>query len=91
MTQPLVLAGPVHRITIVDLSRARGAPFADGESAYFLSISRNKESVTLHFKHVEGRRSLALDCDRDRLGEPRGIHRQVHPDLLEREGRLIRS
>ena len=29
-----------------------------GESAYFLSINRNKESVTLDFKHPEGREVL---------------------------------
>jgi crotonobetainyl-CoA:carnitine CoA-transferase CaiB-like acyl-CoA transferase len=33
-------------------------PAAQGESAYFLSINRNKESVTLDFKHAEGRAIL---------------------------------
>jgi glutaryl-CoA transferase len=32
-----------------------GDPAADGESAYFLSINRNKESVTIDFKKPEGR------------------------------------
>ena len=35
-----------------------GDPNAAGESAYFLSINRNKESVTLDFKHPEGREVL---------------------------------
>src|SRR5216684_6851932 len=35
-----------------------GGPDTDGESAYFLSINRNKESVTLDFKHPEGRAVL---------------------------------
>jgi crotonobetainyl-CoA:carnitine CoA-transferase CaiB-like acyl-CoA transferase len=34
------------------------APDVEGESAYFLSINRNKESVTLDFKHPEGRAVL---------------------------------
>jgi len=38
-------------------SRA-GGPDGEGESAYFLSINRNKESVTLDFKHPEGRSVL---------------------------------
>jgi len=41
-----------------DDTRAWGPPFVEGESAYFLSINRNKESVTLNFKHPEGRRLL---------------------------------
>jgi crotonobetainyl-CoA:carnitine CoA-transferase CaiB-like acyl-CoA transferase len=54
-----------------DDTRAWGPPFLypsaqrpraggpdGGESAYFLSINRNKESVTLDFKHPEGREVL---------------------------------
>jgi crotonobetainyl-CoA:carnitine CoA-transferase CaiB-like acyl-CoA transferase len=40
-------------------SRPRaGNPDVNGESAYFLSINRNKESVTLDFKHPDGRAVL---------------------------------
>src|SRR5262245_52672195 len=41
-----------------DDTRAWGPPFIEGESAYFLSINRNKESVTLDFKHPDGRAVL---------------------------------
>src|SRR3982074_2365110 len=41
-----------------DDTRAWGPPFLEGESAYFLSINRNKESVTLNFKRPEGRAIL---------------------------------
>jgi formyl-CoA transferase len=41
-----------------DETRAWGPPFLGGESSYFLSINRNKESVTLDFKKPEGRRLL---------------------------------
>ena len=41
-----------------DDTRAWGPPFTEGESAYFLSINRNKQSVTLDFKHPEGRELL---------------------------------
>jgi len=41
-----------------DDTRAWGPPFLEGESAYFLSINRNKESVTLDFKHPDGRAAL---------------------------------
>jgi crotonobetainyl-CoA:carnitine CoA-transferase CaiB-like acyl-CoA transferase len=41
-----------------DDTRGWGPPFLQGESAYFLSINRNKESVTLDFKHPEGRALL---------------------------------
>jgi formyl-CoA transferase/CoA:oxalate CoA-transferase len=49
-----------------DETRAWGPPFARGESAYFLGINRNKESVTLDFKRPEGRRivdRLLGTCD----------------------------
>jgi len=41
-----------------DDTRAWGPPFLEGESAYFLSVNRNKESVTLDFKQPEGRAVL---------------------------------
>jgi crotonobetainyl-CoA:carnitine CoA-transferase CaiB-like acyl-CoA transferase len=41
-----------------DDTRAWGPPFLGGESAYFLSINRNKESVTLDFKKPKGRAVL---------------------------------
>src|SRR3989442_9641458 len=41
-----------------DDTRAWGPPFQLGESAYFLSINRNKESVALDFKQPEGRAIL---------------------------------
>jgi crotonobetainyl-CoA:carnitine CoA-transferase CaiB-like acyl-CoA transferase len=41
-----------------DDTRGWGPPFLEGESAYFLSINRNKESVTLDFKKTEGRELL---------------------------------
>src|SRR6476659_4026952 len=41
-----------------DDTRAWGPPFQNGESAYFLSVNRNKESVALDFKTADGRRIL---------------------------------
>lgn len=41
-----------------DDTRAWGPPFQGKESAYFLSVNRNKESLTLDFKHPEGRMLL---------------------------------
>jgi formyl-CoA transferase/CoA:oxalate CoA-transferase len=38
-----------------DDTRAWGPPFVGGESTYFLSINRNKESVTLDFANPAGR------------------------------------
>lgn len=68
-----VLSGPYCTMILSDLgarvvkiehpvrgddTRHWGPPFVGGESAYFLSINRNKESLTLDFKHDEGRRVL---------------------------------
>jgi crotonobetainyl-CoA:carnitine CoA-transferase CaiB-like acyl-CoA transferase len=68
-----VLSGPYCTMLLADMgariikieqpgkgddTRGWGPPFVDGESAYFLSINRNKESVTLDFKKPSGRRVL---------------------------------
>jgi crotonobetainyl-CoA:carnitine CoA-transferase CaiB-like acyl-CoA transferase len=68
-----VLSGPYCTMLLADMgarvvkieqpgkgddTRAWGPPFLEGESAYFLSINRNKESVTLDFKHPDGRAIL---------------------------------
>jgi crotonobetainyl-CoA:carnitine CoA-transferase CaiB-like acyl-CoA transferase len=49
--------GPPFLHPIAQTPRDRD-PAYPGESAYFLSINRNKESVTLDFKHPEGRAIL---------------------------------
>jgi formyl-CoA transferase/CoA:oxalate CoA-transferase len=41
-----------------DDTRGWGPPFIEGESAYFLSVNRNKESITLDFKAPGGREVL---------------------------------
>ena len=41
-----------------DDTRAWGPPFLDGESAYYLSINRNKESVAIDFTTPDGRAIL---------------------------------
>lgn len=41
-----------------DDTRRWGPPFVNGESSYFMSVNRNKESVTLDFKRPEGRAIL---------------------------------
>jgi crotonobetainyl-CoA:carnitine CoA-transferase CaiB-like acyl-CoA transferase len=68
-----VLSGPYCTMLLADMgarvikveqpgkgddTRAWGPPFQEGESAYFLSINRNKESITLDFKTPEGRAIL---------------------------------
>src|SRR6516162_7740936 len=47
-----------------DDTRGWGPPFVNGESAYFMSVNRNKESVTLDFKEPRGRRLLDRLIDR---------------------------
>ncbi|VVE66781.1 Acetyl-CoA:oxalate CoA-transferase [Pandoraea anapnoica] len=41
-----------------DDSRAFGPPFVEGESAYFLSVNRNKRSCAIDLKHEAGRKLL---------------------------------
>jgi formyl-CoA transferase/CoA:oxalate CoA-transferase len=78
-----------------DDTRAWGPPFLEGESAYYLSINRNKESVALDYTTAEGRAILdALIARADVLVEnfrpgtldDRGLgYREVsakHPALI---------
>jgi crotonobetainyl-CoA:carnitine CoA-transferase CaiB-like acyl-CoA transferase len=68
-----VLSGPYCTMILADLgarvikvehpvrgddTRHWGPPFIGKESAYFLSINRNKQSLSLDFKHPEGKRIL---------------------------------
>ncbi len=68
-----VLAGPFCTMMLGDLgaevikvekpetgddTREWGPPFAGGESAYYLSVNRNKKSVTVNFKSEAGRRVI---------------------------------
>ena len=49
-----------------DQSRQWGPPFINGESAYFLSVNRNKRSVVLDLKSAEGQtaaHALAMSSD----------------------------
>ena len=41
-----------------DEARGWGPPFIEGESTYFMSISRNKQSITLNLKHERSREIL---------------------------------
>jgi len=65
-----VLAGPYCTMLLADMgarvikierpgrgddTREWGPPFVGGESSYFLTVNRNKESVAVDFKHPEGR------------------------------------
>ena len=91
-----VLSGPYCTMMLADMgarvikiehpgtgddTRAWGPPFVKGESAYFLSVNRNKESVTLDFKTPDGRQLLdALVARADVLVE------NFRPGTLDRLG-----
>ncbi|MED5579814.1 MAG: CoA transferase [Nitrospinota bacterium] len=49
-----------------DDTRGWGPPFLNGVSTYFISVNRNKKSITLNLKHVEGKKilnKLIKECD----------------------------
>ena len=91
-----VLSGPYCTMLLADMgariikieqpgrgddTRAWGPPFVGEESAYFLSINRGKESLTLDLKHPEGRDILARLLDRADV-----IVENFRPGTLERLG-----
>ena len=91
-----VLAGPYCTMFLGDLgaevvkveepgagddTRGWGPPFAGGESAYFLSVNRNKKSLALDLKSPEGKDLLRrLACKADVLIE------NFRPGTMERLG-----
>lgn len=91
-----VLSGPYCTMMLADMgarvikveqpgkgddTRGWGPPFQNGESSYFLSVNRNKESLTLNFKQPEGRQVLdKLIASADVLVE------NFRPGTLERQG-----
>ncbi len=91
-----VLSGPYCTMLLADMgarvikieqpgrgddTRAWGPPFVNGESAYFLSINRNKESVTLDLKHPSSRNVL------DRLMQRADVVvENFRPGTMERLG-----
>ena len=105
-----VLAGPYCTMFLGDLgaevvkveqpgvgddTRGWGPPFAGGESAYFLCTNRNKKSLTVDFKSVEGIalvRQLAERADvlienfrpgaMERLGLGEKLLREKNPRLV---------
>ena len=91
-----VLAGPYCTMQLADLgarvikieqpgggddTRAWGPPFVGRESAYFLSVNRNKESLALDLKHARARPILdAL------LGRADVVVENFRPGTMERLG-----
>ena len=91
-----VLSGPYCTMLLADMgarvikleqpgrgddTRAWGPPFVNGESAYFLSINRNKESVTIDLKHPAARRPLD-----ELLGKADVVVENFRPGTMERLG-----
>ena len=105
-----VLAGPYCTMLAADMgarvikiehpargddTRAWGPPFVGGESAYYLSVNRNKQSVAIDFKDADGRAALdALVARADVLVEnfrPGTLDRIGfgYPELAARHPRLV--
>lgn len=64
----------VERPEVGDQSRGWGPPFLEGESAYFLSVNRNKRSIELDIKRsddLETLHALAADADVFLTNNPR--------------------
>ena len=96
-----VLSGPYCTMLLADMgarvikieqpgrgddTRGWGPPFVGEESAYFLSINRNKESLTLDLKQPEAQRILEQLLDRaDVLVE------NFRPGTMDRLGFRVRD
>jgi len=91
-----VLSGPYCTMLLADMgarviklehpgrgddTRAWGPPFVQGESAYFLSINRNKESLTLDLKNPSARPVLESLLERTDV-----IVENFRPGTMDRLG-----
>ena len=78
-----------------DETRMWGPPFAGGESAYFISLNRNKRSLTLNLKTEKGKnilRRLIADADvlvenfrlgtLDKLGFGYDVIKELNPRMI---------
>ncbi|MDR7455319.1 MAG: CoA transferase [Armatimonadota bacterium] len=64
-----------------DDTRGWGPPFVGGESAYFLGVNRNKESLTLNLKHPAGQEVL-----RRLLARADVLVENFRPGIMDRLG-----
>jgi crotonobetainyl-CoA:carnitine CoA-transferase CaiB-like acyl-CoA transferase len=90
-----VLAGPYCTMVLGDLgadvikveppegdeTRAWGPPFAEGESAYYLCVNRNKRGIVINLKSDEGKKIL-----RDLAAESDVLVENFRPGTLEKFG-----
>jgi formyl-CoA transferase len=85
----------VEQPGVGDSARAWGPPFQGGESAYFLSVNRNKRSIAIDLRHPDGASILQQLIDRadvllenfvpgtlDRLGFGYEACRERNPRLV---------
>lgn len=73
----------VERPGTGDDARAWGPPFLDGESLWFLSVNRNKQSVALDYSSPEGAkllRELADRCDVVLINQPARVAKKLGVD-----------
>ncbi|MFQ5840104.1 MAG: CaiB/BaiF CoA transferase family protein [Candidatus Methylomirabilales bacterium] len=91
-----ILAGPFCTMILADMgaevikvenpeggddTRGWGPPFLDGESGYYLSINRNKKSLTLNLKAPRGKESLT-----DLIRQADVLTENFRPGTMEKLG-----
>ena len=91
-----ILAGPYATMMLADLgaevikveipgkgddTRGWGPPFVNGESSYFMSINRNKKSLTLNLKDEKGKAILARLIERSDV-----VAENFRPGTMEKLG-----
>lgn len=104
-----ILSGPFATMTLADLgadvikietpagddTRQWGPPFIEGESAYYLSVNRNKKSIVLNLKEEKGKEvfyKLVKDADvvvenfrpgtLKRLGADYDTLKEINPGII---------